>query len=263
MGSSIAPLTFTGVSTFSSDFQTILSRAVSIAQIPVQQLQNQQTDIFQEKTLAGNLNSALADLGSAVAALGTVGSSGGIAGSSSDSTKVAVISTTASSPATYTISNITSVAKVASETSISGYADGGSAPVSAAGNMQLVVGSQTYSFTLAAGQNNLTGLRDAINGLNAGVSASVLTTGTGSTPDYLSLTANAPGATTLQLMDLPNPAPAAFLTATNQGTPTTPASETSVAGYATPRCHGRVGQWQHDSHGRLKQLHHHARFRIE
>ena len=42
---SITPLTFTGVSTYSNDFQTILSRAVQIAQLPLKALQNRDTGL--------------------------------------------------------------------------------------------------------------------------------------------------------------------------------------------------------------------------
>ncbi|MBL8222909.1 MAG: flagellar filament capping protein FliD, partial [Bryobacterales bacterium] len=67
------------------------------------------------------------------------------------------------------------------------------------------------------GKNNLTGLRDAINNLGAGVTASVLTTGTGADPYYLSITANSTGATTLELRDDPTGANTNLLTANNQG----------------------------------------------
>jgi hypothetical protein len=42
----ISPLTFTGVSSFSNDFQTILNRAVAIAQLPITALQNHQSDLL-------------------------------------------------------------------------------------------------------------------------------------------------------------------------------------------------------------------------
>jgi hypothetical protein len=45
---SIGPLVFTGVSTFSNDFQTILSREQQIEQIPIKALQNQQADLLQK-----------------------------------------------------------------------------------------------------------------------------------------------------------------------------------------------------------------------
>lgn len=229
----ISPLVFTGVSKFSSDFQTIVDRAVAIAQLPVKSLQNQQTDILQRKTLAGNLNSAVADLGAAVTALGNLGSSRGVTASSSDSTKISIVSTTATAPASYTISNVTSIAKAASETSVKGFAEGDSGTVSRDGTLKLTVGSKEYTITLAAGKNNLTGLRDAINNLGAGVTANILTTGTGATPNYLSVTSLTPGATTLTLSDIPANTPISLIAAGDPGSDTTPASATSQQGYAT------------------------------
>jgi hypothetical protein len=76
--------------------------------------------------------------------------------------------------------------------------------------MQLVVGSATSTFTLA--NNNLVSLRDKINSLGAGVTASILTTSDG---NYLTISANATGATTLQLIDDP-------VTAANPGAPILP-----------------------------------------
>jgi flagellar hook-associated protein 2 len=86
--------------------------------------------------------------------------------------------------------------------------------------MQLAVGSNTYKITLASGQNNLNGLVSAINNLGAGVTASVLTTG-GTSGDYLSVTANSTGATTLTLIDDPTgTTPTDVLTDSNQGSNT-------------------------------------------
>ena len=216
---SITPLTFTGVSTFSNDFQTILTRAVSIAQLPITALQNQQADILQEKQLATSLESAVSDLTASMTNLGNLGSSQGLVGSSSDTTKVVVNSTTATTPISYSINNVTSVASAASETSRRGYADSTTAQVSNSGTLRLVIGGQavTPDITLDAAHNNLTGLRDAINALGAGVTASVLTTGTGATPYYLSVSANSTGQKAIQLIEDPTGTPTQFLTSANPG----------------------------------------------
>jgi flagellar hook-associated protein 2 len=214
---SLTPLTFTGVSTFSNDLQTILSRATSIASLPIQALQNQRKDIVQQKLLVSNLNTAVAALASSVSNLGNIGQQKALVASSSDSTKVTATNVSSPGSAVYTISNITSVAKAAAETS-AGFADTTSA-VSSTGTVKLVAGSHEYTIDLT-GKNNLTGLRDAINNLGAGVTATVLTTGTGATPYYLSVTANNPGATTLQLIDDPGGAATNLLSANNQGADT-------------------------------------------
>jgi flagellar hook-associated protein 2 len=209
---SIQPLTFTGVSSLSDSLQEVLKRAVSIASMPLQQLHNQDADVLQRKTLLGGLSTAVSGLGSAVARLGDVASKQALAATSSNSAKVSVTNTGAAAPVTYTVSDITSLAAAASETSIAGYGDATTTAVSANGSMRLVVGANTYDFTLT--NNSLAGLRDKINSLNAGVTATILTTGSN---NYLSVSANNTGATTLQIVDDPAGTATQWLTSANQG----------------------------------------------
>ena len=190
--SSIAPLAFTGASKYSADFQTILNRTVKIASQPISFLQNQQTKLLQQKQLAINLNGGAQSVANALEELGGLGETKALVASSSNSSKVSINSTTANSPATYTISEVTSIAHAASATS-TGFADASAAAVSVTGNLKLTFGGIDYAVSLTPEQNNLTGLRNAINNLGVGVNASILTTGTGANPFYLSLTANATG----------------------------------------------------------------------
>jgi flagellar hook-associated protein 2 len=213
-------LVFTGISSYSSDFQTILQRAVSIAQLPVQSLQNQQTDNLNKKEALIALNPEVASLGSAVAALGSLAANGGgLQASSSNSSTVWVGNTGATAPATYTISNIQSLAAPAWATS-SSFADTNKTAVSRSNLVDLTVGSNTYHLDLT-GNNNLTGLEDAINNAGAGVTASILTVGTS---NYLSISASAAGQAAIQLQAVP--ATTDLITNTGTGT------DTSVTHYA-------------------------------
>ncbi len=228
----IAPLVFTGISQYSSDFQTILNRAVQLASLPVQQLQNEQSDIVQQQALASGLEGVTSSLASSIGALGALGASGALVATSSNTSVVSATATGSAVNAFYSISNVTSLAKTASESSLNSYANGNTTQVSTTGQMQLTVGSKQYSITLASGQNNLVGLQSAINGLNAGVTAQILTTSGG---NYLSVSANSPGATTLTLVDDPSGAATQWLTNQNQGANTTfslngvPVSEPSTS----------------------------------
>jgi flagellar hook-associated protein 2 len=215
----ITPLTFTGVSTFSSDFQTILSRAVSIASLPIKSLQNKQADLLQEKQLSISLSSAVAGLAASITKLGNLGANQAVVGTSSNSAKVSVNSTSLTTPVSFQISNITSVAKAASERTAIGYASANAAAVSASGTVRLAIGgvAVTPDITLDVDHNNLNGLRDAINALDAGVTASVINTGTGATPYYLSVSANATGENAIQLTEDPAGTPAQLLTSANSG----------------------------------------------
>jgi flagellar hook-associated protein 2 len=172
--------------------------------------------LFKRSLCWGGLGSAATTLGDAVANLGTLAASQALSASSSDASKITVQNTGSTSPTTYTVSDLTQIATAASETSLSGYADSNATAVSSTGKMQLTVGSTPYPFTLTT--NSLVGLRDQINGLNAGVTATILTTGS---LNYLSVSSNSTGHTTLSLVDDPGGAGHANtqrLTNTNQGT---------------------------------------------
>ncbi len=220
-----APIYFTGLSSFSSDFQSIIQRAVQIADIPVQNLQNQQaTNTAQENALTA-LEPSVSALGTDVANLGTLASTQGLSASSSDSSTVTAVNTGATSPATYTVSDILTLASAASETSLEGYSS--SQSITSSGLVNLVVGSNTYQLNLtASGDNNVSGLAQAINNAGAGVNATVLTAGS---TDYLVVSASSTGATTLQLNSV---TPTDLVSATGSGTETslqTYPDETSTA----------------------------------
>lgn len=215
---SVTPLRFTGISDFSDDFQAILDRAVAIASLPLRQLQQEQADILARKQLLTDLRNGVAQLTTALHNLAELGASRALSASSSNPSVVSVTLNGATQAATYTISDVTSLARAASETTLWGYATADSTPVSGDGVLELVVGSNSYTIDLTGqGRNNLQGLRDAINQLNAGVTATILNTGDPSAPYYLLVSANQPGATTLQLRETAGDPNSNILTATNQG----------------------------------------------
>lgn len=214
----ITPLYFTGISKFSADFQKILKRSVDIASIPLTQMQNEQADLLTKKQLLSDISGTVDTLAGNISSLGSIGENRGLSASSSNTSRVTVTLNGATQPGSYVISDITSVAEASSETTASGYATADSTAVSTDGTLELVVGSNTYTVDLtAAGKNNLNGLRDAINGLGSGVVASVVDTGTGSQPNYLSITATSTGTQTLQLRETAGDASSNILTANNQG----------------------------------------------
>jgi flagellar hook-associated protein 2 len=215
---SITPLRFVGISSFSEDFQAILNRAVSIAAVPVRQLQNQQVDLLAKKQSLSGLGTSVKTLADSVAALGSLGQSKAVTASSSNANRVSVTLNGSVLPSGYVINEVSSVAKAATEATRSGYASADADGVDGVDNaMELVLGGQTYSLDLSTYGNNLNGVRDAINALGIGLNATVLNTGSGATPYYLSLTATSTGATTLQLRTEAGTPASNILTATNQG----------------------------------------------
>ena len=209
---SLTPLTFTGVSSLSNDLQTVLTRAVQVASFPLTALQNKDSDVLQKKSILSGFTGPLTDLGNSIASLGKIAASNAVSISSSNSAKVSAVNSGATSSAVYSITNITSLAEAANETSTSHYADSTIAPVSSTGSLRLVAGGQNYDFTLT--HNNLNGLRDQVNALGAGVTASILTTAQG---NYLSVSSDATGQNSLQLVDDPSGVATNLLTGNNQG----------------------------------------------
>jgi flagellar hook-associated protein 2 len=169
-----APQSFTGISQYASDFQAVLTRAVQIAQIPVGQLTSKDANIIQQKSLLTTINGAVADLATSLASLGKVATGGALSATSSDPTAVTVSNSGATNATAYTIDSITSAAAAASERTTAGFTDSAATPVSN-GTLTLVVGGQAQTFSLTS--NNLNNLRDRINALGAGVTASIVTSG--------------------------------------------------------------------------------------
>jgi len=221
----LAPQTFVGVSQYSSDLQSILTRAVQIAELPIQALQTQQADMVSRITALGNLQTDVNAMATSLTNLSTVAASRGVTATSSDSNTVTATVNGNLAPTTYTITNLTSIAAPASETSVNSFSDATATQVSASGTMTLKLGSQTATITLSPAANNLVGLADAINaatdanGDSIPVTATILTAS--DNQDYLSVTANNPGQTTLTLSEGAAGAGGAdFLTDTNQGSDT-------------------------------------------
>ena len=67
---SFTPLAFTGVSQFSTDFQSIMDRAVKIAQLPITALQNRDGDALQKKALLSGISAGVSGLATSLDALG-------------------------------------------------------------------------------------------------------------------------------------------------------------------------------------------------
>src|ERR1700760_471805 len=93
------PLQFTGISQYSSDFQSILTRAVGIAQLPIQQLQNRVIGIQNSETDLSTLGTAAAAVGSSLQAIGKLGAGAALSASSSDTSVVTASNSNATSSA--------------------------------------------------------------------------------------------------------------------------------------------------------------------
>lgn len=195
----ISPLTFTGLSKFSDDFQAIVNRTVAIANLPVQRLQSDQAALLSKKAAMGNLRSSVANLASALDSLGSVAGSRAVSATSSSS-KVSVSVTGSPVAASYVISEIASLATTATATAKTGLSDKMATPVAGPDHsLDFAIGGATHTIALGESSDNLQGVADAINAGDYGVRASIIDIGAASGQFFLALTASEAGPTAFSL----------------------------------------------------------------
>lgn len=199
--SSINLPTFSGSSTFSSSFQTVLDRAVQQASLPMQEMQNDVSTLTTQQNALTQLQSTFQSLDSALQSIGSA-SSGSISASVSDPSVLSASATSSALPGTYTIqvnsdgSYSTAISNAGSTT----VTDPSSQNISSASSFTLTVDGTNTTITPAGG--TLDDLASAINSSSAGVQATIVNLGSNSSPDYrLVLTSDNLGPDTIQLSD--------------------------------------------------------------
>jgi flagellar hook-associated protein 2 len=204
----VPPISIPGIGT-SIDVNTLVTSLMKVESQPLTQLQNQQTSYQTQLSAVGTLKSALSTFQSALSNLTSTSTFSGMKASGYD-TSVLNASVTTSAPAgTYAV-NVTQLAQsqvlaaqgqTATNTAIG---SGGSTTISfsfgsvSGGKYTGATFTQNGnlaggSITINSSNNTLAGIRDAINGANLGVSASIVNDGSGS-PYRLVLTSTAGGA---------------------------------------------------------------------
>lgn len=181
--SSITAPTFTGSSTYSSDFQQVLTRAVNIASLPVQQMQSNVTDLTGQQTALTQLESTFQSLDTALAAIGTA-SAGSVSASVSNPTVASASATSSALPGTYSI-QVDGLGSYSTAMSIAGspvVADPTTQNISSATSFTLTVNNTPTTITPANG--SLEALANAINISSAGVEATIVNLGSTASPDY-------------------------------------------------------------------------------
>lgn len=212
---SFTPLAFTGISKFSSDFQTILTRSQDIASLPLKALQNDQQTCLQQQAAWIPIEAAVSKLASSIQKLGDIGAGQALAVTSSDYATVGVTQTGSAAAGSYVIGNITSLARATTATMVTGLATADKTKVNASSNeLELVINGKETPLTLTDATNNLNGVRDAINAANLGVQASIISTGSA---NYLSITADAGGETTIELRTVSGSSASNLLETTIEG----------------------------------------------
>jgi len=196
---SIAPqTTTTGTSTFASDLQASVTRALEIAALPMQALQADQSTISGETSELSTLSGLFNTLQTSLTNIGGTGTSTLQATSSDQS--VATASVTGNPlPGTYTVQVLTAgSSSSAISDSATTVTDPTSQNISPSTSFTLTVGTSTYTVTA----DDLNDLASAINSSGAPVQAVVINLGNPEAPDYqLSLQATGLGDVALQLND--------------------------------------------------------------
>lgn len=217
--SSITAPTFTGSSTFSSSFQQVLTRAVNMASLPMQQTQNNVNDLTNQQTALTQLESAFQSLDSALQAIGSA-SSGSVSASVSDPSVVSASTTSSALPGTYSIQvdGLGSYSTAMSAAGATAVTDPTTQSISSASSFNLTVNGTSTTITPANG--SLEGLASAINSSSAGVQATIVNLGSNSSPDYrLVVTSDNLGPDSIQLSD--SSSTLLGTTAADEGTPAT------------------------------------------
>ena len=194
--------TLTGSSTFAADLQTALNRAVSIASLPIQLLQADQSTVTSHATELGQLNTLFTTFQSALQGVASGASSGAQSVSVSNSSVATASLSGNALPGTYTInvSDPGSEASAISNATGTPVTDPSSQSISTSTSFTLSVGGTNY--TIQPASQSLTALANAINSSGAGVQALVVNLGSPSSADYRLVVQNTSlGSTTIQLND--------------------------------------------------------------
>ncbi len=200
--SSVSTSTFNGSSQYASDLQQAISRAVSLASLPVQQLQNNQNDLNNQQTALGSLSTQFQSLQSALDAINSAVGTGSYSASVDNSSLATPTISAGASVGSYSL-NVTNVGSRTSTMSKAGLAtvsDPKSGDIDSSTSYTLTADGKTYSVTNSSG--TLDGLVQAINASGANVQATIVNVGSPSSPDYrLSVQGQAYSPNQIQLND--------------------------------------------------------------
>jgi flagellar hook-associated protein 2 len=205
-GGSSATTYFTGMSNYSQDLNNAISRAVQIAGLPIQLLQNHVNDLTNQQDELETLNGDVASIQSAVATLASAAGSMLTASVSDPSVATATVGSTATAGSySLAVANLGSYSDALSIDGLAAVTDPSKQNISASGSYTLTVtiGAGAPATTpISFSGGNLNVLAQAINESGAGVQATVVDVGSSSAPDYrLSLQSDQLGPVTMQLND--------------------------------------------------------------
>ena len=199
MGTVSAP-NFQGHSKYANDLQQVLNRAVSIAALPLQQLQNAETTMNAQQSALNGLSSIFGSLQSALQGVGSA--AGTVSATVSNPSAIQASASATALPGTYSI-QVNSLGSVTTTLSNAGapvVTDPTTGNISPAANFTLTINGTPQTITPAG--NSLVDLANAINAAGVGAQATVVNVGSNASPDYrLSVSSTSLAADTIQLND--------------------------------------------------------------
>ncbi len=231
---------FNGSSTYAAQLQNAITRAVQFASLPVQQLQNEQTDLNNQQSEISNLTTQFQSL---QAVLDNVNQSVGTGSYAATVETPAVATATISSGASagsfsVDVTSIGSLTNTMSNAGLTTVTDPTSQNIDQSTSYTLTANGSTYQISPAT--KTLDGLAQAINQSSADVQATVVNVGSSSAPDYrISIQNQAYSPNAIQLNDgttdlLSNLTTGSYVTYQVNGQPSTPIQATSRSAMISP-----------------------------
>ncbi|HTU46133.1 MAG TPA: flagellar filament capping protein FliD [Bryobacteraceae bacterium] len=181
----ITPLTFTGQSTYSAQFQQVIDKAVQIQEIPLDGMADQASSDQSRQTALESLDQALTTLQSAVAGLQTAVGSQALSATVSNTSVASVSLASNATTGVYQleVDSLGSATQTVSTGVPQTVTDPSSQNISSASSFTLTVNGTPTIITPAT--DTLDGLVSALNADSSlGVTASIVNVGSSGSPDY-------------------------------------------------------------------------------
>lgn len=181
------------------DVNGIVTKLMQVESQPLTDLQTKEASYQAKLSAFGSLKGALSTLQNAAQTLQNASTFTGNSASVSDSSVLSAAATSSAAPGSYSIS-VTQLAKFNAVRSNVNYA--ATTDTFNTGTLSIALGGGTaVNVTIDSTNNTLAGIRDAINGANAGVTASVINDGTTNRLVLTSKTSGSAGAINVAVTD--------------------------------------------------------------
>jgi flagellar hook-associated protein 2 len=185
------PISATSGVVSSIDYESLITQLVNVRRQSITSLEQDRKDAEKAKSAYSTLSSKITDLNSAANDLKSLTAFDIFSTSTTDSTIFEATATSSASKGTYDV-RVDAIAK-AHKVAADGVTAESSIIASASGSFSFQVGSGTVQTVAIDATTTLTGLRDAINALDAGATATIVNDGSGATPYRLILSSDTTG----------------------------------------------------------------------